>query len=313
MLRFPLPAPPTAVGFSPDGRLVGVAAGSGVTLFDAFSGRPTQVLLPGRAHAGPAAWLHFAPDGLRLAARHAGVFPHNPLGVVNVWSTTAGRWLCELPAPPVPPAFLPDGRRLVAVGGMTDPGEPDPGWCRLWFWAALSGDRLPLRPQLLGGPLVRPVGVFAPAGEPLCVVQADRVRRFAPDDLAELHATRLPDGLEVTAAAAVAGGVVVAAERTTGRWLARRWVGLGVVDADGFRPAVDLVGRPERAVWAAAPDGRQVVRAEGDRVEVFHLGGGYAGGLDPGLGPVRELAVSADGLRVAAAGRAGVAVWDADG
>ncbi len=302
MLRFATAPHSTDLAFSPDGRLLAVADfGTAVHLHDAYTGRVERLLRQLLTES-----VTFAPDGVRLAAAAR--------GSVHVWSVSAGRWLCELPAAWVGPTFLPCGKRLVTVGGMADPSEADPDWCRLWFWAALTGELLRPRLQLAYGPITRPVAVFAPADGPLTVVTADRVRRFDPTDFRELATTHLPKELAVTAALPTAGGIVVAAGRVSGRWLGRRrWRGFGVIDADGFRPAVDLTARPAATCWAPSPDGRLVVRAEGDTVHTFDLSGGHVGGLDPGVGPVTAVAFAADGLRLAAAGRAAAAVWDADG
>ena len=297
MLWLPLPADPHSLAFSPDGRLLAVGGDPFVRLFDSFAGRLERVLTADDGY-GPAYALAFSPDGLRLAARHT--------FAVHVWSVSAGRWLCELPVSLVPPAFLPCGKRLVTVGGMSDPAETRPEWCRLWFWAALSGELLRTRVHAASGPLLWPVAVAA-AG-PLEVVTADRLRRFDPDTGTELDGVRLPAGLTATAARHTAGGWVVRTERPPGRWLGRRRPGLGVIDADGFRTVGDGPGDE----WAASADGTLVARADGDTVRTQPLGGGGTA-LDPGVGRVRAVGFSPDGLRQAAAGRRAAAVWDADG
>jgi WD40 repeat protein len=158
MLRFPVP-PTTAVEFSPDGRLLAAGDGPAVRLYDSFTGRVERVLsrTDPADYRGPAHDLVFAPDGLRLAVRYE-------YSATQVWSVSAGRRLGELSRTAVPPAFLPCGRRVVTVGGLSDPDQFRPHNCRLWFWAAPSTDLLEPRLDLARGPITFPVAVAAPAG-----------------------------------------------------------------------------------------------------------------------------------------------------
>jgi WD40 repeat protein len=108
-----------AVTFSPDGRLLAVATGERVVLFDVGSGEPVGEPLIGHHHA--VLTVKFAPDGRRLATGGGD-------GTVRIWDaetrqrefpvlTPRTRWVRAV-------AFRSDGSRLA--------GASDDGTVSLW-------------------------------------------------------------------------------------------------------------------------------------------------------------------------------------
>jgi WD40 repeat protein len=117
-------------GFSPDGRLVVVAAKGGLQLWQARTGKHMQTLAETAQH------FAFSPDGKMLATT-------GKEGSVRLWETATWkvirRW--EEPAGPIwSLTFSPDGRTLaLGTNGST-----------LLLWDVLgraAGDRKPVRPE----------------------------------------------------------------------------------------------------------------------------------------------------------------------
>lgn len=312
MTRFRPPASPTRLAFSPDGRTLAVRGYVAVYLFDSFAGRLDRTLTAPPAIADgplvmPVGDLAFSPDGRRLAA--AWDFAD---GVV-VWDVPTGRALSRLHYSATTPAFTPDGERLVLADVYF-----------LLLEAATGGDvLLDIHPS--GRSFHGPLAVWCEAADRAAVAEATQVRRYSLADGRELSITRLPAGLVATAARPTAGGLVLVGHRHTRARLAvsvRRLLGrpadtptaweVGVLTAAGYN-SVPGAGPLTAFNWAASPDGRQVAVEREQVVQVLDLARGCWHDFDPGLGRVTAVAFSPDGLRLAAAGSHGVAVWDVDG
>jgi WD40 repeat protein len=231
-----------ALGYSPDGRTLAVAANE-IFIFDTASGRERFRL---DAWSGPAVCLAFSPDSRLLACGHEG-------RTFSVWDPITGRGLREiLHGYPVKPlgypnprsgvsslAFSPDGSRL-AVAGSDGSGslwevatwkkcttlEPPASWMDGIASLTFSPDG-----RLVAG---------ANAGE-ICrweVSSGKRVRVHDQPDMGPAHIALSPDGATVVMACGQRG--LQLWNRQTGQLIR----------------TLDRLDRPEGCSWAAcSPDG----------------------------------------------------------
>ena len=120
--RFRVPKPASDVAFSPDGRLLAVSGGDGVTLRDPVSGSLRQTL---HSTWGDIDTIAFGPGSGMITAGTGN-------GTVITWSTRTGRLIARAsdgPGPVSAIAFVPGGRLLATAG--------DEGAITLWNPATL--------------------------------------------------------------------------------------------------------------------------------------------------------------------------------
>jgi WD40 repeat protein len=268
------------VAFSPDGQRVASAGVDGtVRVWESATGR--ELLSLGSHHEAVTA-VAFDPAGTRLVSVGA---DHR----VHLWQAISGESIAifqRSPFEPLAVAFSPDGRLIASAGGDGLRGE-------LTLWDAATGAVVARAGQ--EHPLT---GVaFAPDGHRLYAAARD-----TKVTIWELPALRpagaLSAGESVLAVACTADGKHVAAARANGAvrtWDAERGNELLLVETPKGEPlqAVALTSGPRPFVFAAGDD---------HLIHGWHLvTGRHLFTFRGHDGPVRALAFSADGTRLASA------------
>ena len=290
------------LAYSPDGRLVAVTThGRAVVLWDVGTGREVRTIL---GHTSLVKNVAFSPDGWLLASG-AGDLVRGEPGEVKVWVAATGRERFTLPGHTDPiygVAFSPDGSRLVSASQDHT----------VKVWDLTTGqEALTIRAH---SDTVRAVA-FSPDGSRLATACADgTIKIWDGTPWADEKS-----GYEVQTLTGVGAAVFSAAFHPDGRALAAAADNETILvwdtsdDAGADAPRRFSVGR-EVYVAAYSPDGGLLATATSDGI--VHLlepaTGAETRALESGRrGPIKSLAFSPDGTRLAAASwdRA-VLVWD---
>jgi WD40 repeat protein len=274
---------------SPDGtRLAAGGHRANVRVWGVASGRPQFNLKGTKDHT----FVGFAADPDRLV-----VSKHNTPPVL--WDLPAQT---SRPLGPAPPAYCfdtavsPDGTRVARAEGRVlcrDAADGRTVWQTDWV------ERSDIHP------LVR----FAAVGSRLVVIDKHVTVRDAATG-------EEVGGFDLTFRKYAS--VNAAAVSPDGRWLALRGPdGVQVHDTAGGRRVFEEPALAYGYALAFTPDGARLAAGSYGRdggVHFWDVGSWRRGSsLDPGIGGVKSLAFSADGLLGAAGGfRGGIAVWDLD-
>jgi WD40 repeat protein/serine/threonine protein kinase len=303
-----------ALAFHADGRrLVSVAVGGKLQIWDAFSGvlKQQRALDVCDELISPAVLTAFNPGGQRLAGR-----ARADERVVKLWEVETGNELATLSAHKMPVfcvRFSQDGRLLVTCA--CDVRQADrPHEIKIW-----STDSPAVLKSWKGNGLVYRA-TFSPDGRWLGLGMQDGSVKLLP----------LDDSRPAVSLPGLSSHVAALAFNDTGRLLAAAGVGdkkLLVWNLEGFDPARD---RPPRAVHAIAapaflcelafdPTGKRLAGINRDLVkmwdletghEVLSLRGAPKRYWDPAFNP--RLAFSADGKRLVGTNwDESISIWDA--
>jgi len=284
-------APAHAAVAADGGRFLTVGADNAVTVWDARTGKPLHALQPDCAGILAAA---FTGSGGRIAAVTAD-------GVLRTWDPAASAETDLV--------RLPDFPRNVSAAALGRAGAPvaalaGDGTLRLWSAGGQPAGRIALS---LDGVTVETMAL-APNAAGVAVGDARGVLR--------VFSIRSGAMLRRMAPAGPPGAASALAFAADGRSLFAGCENRVVREWDIER------GRERRAfaaqaagvtALAAAPDGRLLITGGMDGIHAWDARHRHAFlALDPGLGPVRELALSEDASCAAAGSDTGQAAWRLD-
>jgi hypothetical protein len=136
-------AKPRRVTYSPDGRLIAYAAdtGSGLSLFDATTGKKLRQLIPNDLPGGRwSSFATFSPDAKYLADGEPGGKGSGQLDYLTVWRVSDGKRCARVFTPRgfTSAAFAGDGRTLLAAGSPHGLYLYDLATETLWLSSKLS-------------------------------------------------------------------------------------------------------------------------------------------------------------------------------
>jgi WD40 repeat protein len=275
------------VVYSPDvKRLAAPGPGGTVKVWDADTGRE---LLSLKGHTQPICCLAFSPDGKRLASGSKDPTDRRLPGQLKVWDLETGEQILDLPghtAAVLAVAFRPDGKTLASGG----PGQP----VQLWDLSMSTEGRQ------AGSTKGRQAERSLPAGESLIrglAFSPDGRRLVAVSDTGSL-CWDVVSGKETFKAG---GGYCLAFSPAGSRVAVCGSYGrVTVLDADSGKAAASFKGLVQH-VWGVAfsPDGKYLAAAA-ERLSIWDVATGQERFPAPGHGgPVRTVAVTPDGSRVA--------------
>ena len=285
-----------ALAWSPDGRMLAVAAGESIHLVDAATLAELRVL-PVGAWAGS---LAFSPDGTRLALAAKD-------GSLQVWEPATGLQKCRLDAhhPAAKSvAFSPDGRWLASTG--------NDAYVRLWDVSAIPLEgacSLAPSAEMIGGAFSVPFAVFSPDGTVIASVDFHAIR------LREVASQRLVRTLTVDTS------IFSLAYSPDGSWLASADLGNAVrvwdVASGAMLRVLSRPGLPSVFVGSVvfSPDGKLLAAGSSDAAVTLWdpAGGQLVRAFTGHTGAVTCVAFSPDGLRLASGSLdATVRVWPVD-
>jgi WD40 repeat protein len=283
--------PVTVVRFTPDGgRLAAAAADGRVRLWDL--GRATALFEVDRRPAGDHRAVTLSPDGRTLITGDA--------AGVRLWDAATGAPVRTLPVARGSPdavAVRPDGREVVTAG---DPYRA-PGLLR---WDLATGAELP--PWALPSPIAITRVAFSPDGRWVGGHAGAGVTVWDAATRDEVFAA--PDAAPTLGTAALAWS-------PDGRLLASGCANALVVWDVAGRREVARLKQPRKHFQSAAfsPDGRALVTVSNEATARLWDGGSWAlrAEFGWGVGALKCVTFSPDGLRAAAGGEKGqVVVWD---
>jgi WD40 repeat protein/Tfp pilus assembly protein PilF len=232
----------------------------------------------------------FSPDGSRL-----GVLDNS--GVVQVYDTATGRQLLALPGPsgvgPSTLAFSPDGRRLIAESGEY----------ALHCWDVTTGRELLTLRQEVGELAGVQRMVFSPDGFRIATIHSDTVRVWDVTTGQDARTVPRNGGMVKRLAFSPDGQLLASACEQALNEIGL--VKINVYDTlTGALVAVFTGHKKDALGTVFLPDGKRVVSGDGGgSVKVWEVRSGRV--LLDLRGPsrgVKDVAVSPDGTRLAAAG-----------